>query len=123
MPPSIERLRQKLSEAGIPEELHQKFVDFQSKHAGKQDAFGRNPVVWGILLDTVHDRAASAMIPGEVGAEEENGIWHVICADVHMSDTMTIDQHGRLYWSFQPCYSDFDLYFLGQEPDLGQSEQ
>jgi len=102
-------------------ELHEKFVEFQQKHAGKRSAFGRNPVIWGILLDTVQNPTASAMIPDEIEAENEDGIWHVVCADVHVSDTVTIDQHGRLYWSFKPWYSDFDMFFQNREPDLWES--
>ena len=114
----LQTLRAKLRESGIPDELHAKFVEFQEKHAGKEVAFNPNPVVWGVLLDEIRVKGASAMRAGEIEAFEEEGVWQVACADIHASDTMTIDQYGRLYWSYQPWYSDFDLFFEGQEPDL-----
>src|ERR1041385_5903065 len=120
MPANIELLQEKLRQAGIADELHKKFVEFQQKHAGKQSTFNLNPAVWGILLDEVRDRASSAMVPGEIEAFEEDGIWQVVCADVHASDTATIDQHGRLYWTYQPWYSDFDMFFENKNPDLRQ---
>lgn len=108
----------KLAEAGIPPDLHGKFIEFQQKHAGRTSTFGLNQAIWGIVLDRVHSRIASAMVPGEVEAFCEDGIWQVVCADIHVSDTATIDQHGRLYWAYQPWYSDFNLFFEGKEPDL-----
>ena len=77
-----------------------------------------NTAVWGILLDRAHAGHASALVPGHIEAFEEDGVWQVVCADVHASDTATIDQHGRLYWSYQPWYSDFNLFFAGAEPDM-----
>ena len=118
MMPDIPLLRSKLIAAGIPPELHGKFVEFQEKYAGRRSQFNYNRAVWGILLDRVHSISASAMVPGEVEAFCEDGVWQVVCADIHVSDTATIDQQGRLYWSFQPRYSDFNLFFEGKEPDL-----
>ena len=115
---TVEFLKQKLREARIPDELHARFVEFQQRHAGKRSAFGKNPIVWGILFDSVEDPRSSAITPKQIEAFEEDGVWQVVCADVHMSDTVTIDQLGRLYWSFKPWYSDFDMYFANREPDL-----
>src|SRR5438128_468132 len=111
MAPSVEHLREKLRQAGIPDELHGKFVEFQHKHAGKKSTFNWNTAAWGILLDEVRERTSSAMVPGAIEAFEEDGVWQVVCADIHASDTPTIDQHGRLYWSHKPWYSDFDMFF------------
>ena len=111
-------LRSTLTAAGIPAGLHAKFVEFQEKYAGTVSRFNLNTAVWGILLDRAHAGHASALVPGHIEAFEEDGVWQVVCADVHASDTATIDQHGRLYWSYQPWYSDFNLFFAGAEPDL-----
>lgn len=56
---------------------------------------------------------------GRVEAEpddERAGVWHVHCADVHPSDTMTIDLAGRLYWCWRMRYRHYDDYFAGQPP-------
>ena len=111
-------LRLKLTAAGIPAGLHAKFVEFQEKYAGTVSRFNLNTAVWGILLDLAHAGHASALVPSQIEAFEEDGVWQVVCADIHASDTATIDQHGRLYWSYQPWYSDFNLFFAGAEPDL-----
>jgi len=113
----IEELKNKLLEAGLTEELHSKFIEFEQKYHGEKDRFGLNSVCWGILFEDIKSQS-SALISGEVVAEEEDGIWHVACADVHASDTMTIDQYGKLYWSYQARYSDFNLYFAGKSPDI-----
>src|SRR5437762_3030561 len=105
---TIAELRLKLSAAGIPAELQSKFVEFQEKYAGRESTFNLNRAVWGILLERVHSRSASALVPREVEAFHEDGVWQVVCADIHASDTATIDEHGRLYWSYQPWYSDFN---------------
>ena len=118
---TLDDLRSKLSAAGIPPELHGKFVEFQEKYAGRRSVFGLNAAVWGILLDRVHSRSGSAMVPGNVEVFCEDDVWQVVCADVHVSDVATIDQHGRLYWSYQPWYSDFNSFFEGKEPDLRRS--
>jgi hypothetical protein len=119
---TIAKLRTKLSAAGIPSELHGKFVEFQEKYAGHTSQFNLNTAVWGILLDRVQNGSASAMVAGDVEAFCEDGIWQVVCADSHASDTATIDQNGRLYWSYQPWYSDFNLFFEGMKPDLRRSK-
>ncbi len=113
----IKSLKKKLTEAGIPTELHNKFVEFEEKYHGKEEMFGLNPVYWGILFEKTRAHG-SVLSPDEVEVEEEYGIWYVACADVHISDTMSIDQFGKLYWSFKPRYSDFNLYFEGKKPDL-----
>jgi hypothetical protein len=103
-----------LSRAGVPAELHGEFVAFQRKHGGRDDAFGLNPVRWGIL-----HRAPEWLEPGRVEAEADDerlGVWHVHCADVHPSDTMTIDQAGRMYWCWRVRYRHYDDYFAGQPP-------
>jgi len=94
--------------------LQDEFVAFQRKHGGREDAFGLNPVRWGIL-----HRAPEWLEPGRVEAEaddERPGVWHVHCADVHPSDTMTIDQAGRMYWCWRVRYRHYDDYFAGQPP-------
>jgi hypothetical protein len=111
-------LRSKLSAADIPPELHDKFVEFQERYAGHVGRFNLNTAVWGILLDRADAGHASALVPGQIEAFEEDGVWQVVCADIHASDTATVDQHGRLYWSYQPWYSDFNLFFAGGPPDL-----
>lgn len=113
----MDLLEEKLRQAGIPDNLHAKFVEFQQKYAGKQTKFNLNTAVWGILLEKVR-ASSSAMVPGEIEAFQEDGIWQVVCADIHASDTATIDQHGRLYWSYKPWYSDFNMFFENQPPDL-----
>jgi hypothetical protein len=118
MVPGVELVRDKLRQAGIPDELHVKFIEFQHKYAGKESKFNWNVAVWGVLLEKVRDPASSAMVPGEIEAFEEDGVWQVVCADIHVSDTATIDQYGRLYWSYKPWYSDFNLFFENREPDL-----
>ena len=103
-----------LAAAGVPAELHGEFVAFQRKHGGREDAFGLNPVRWGIL-----HRAPAWLTPGAAEAEQDDvrhGTWHVYCADVHPSDTMTIDQHGRLYWCWRLRHRHYDHYFAGQPP-------
>jgi hypothetical protein len=47
--------------------------------------------------------------------DERPGVWHVP-ADVHPSDTMTIDQAGRMYWCWRVRYRHHDQYFAGQPP-------
>jgi hypothetical protein len=44
----------------------------------------------------------------------EAGIWDVACADVHPSDYVSLDQHGRLYWSGLLSYEHYGDYFLGK---------
>ena len=99
-----------LARAGVPAELHGELVVFQRKHGGRDDAFWLNPVRWGIL-----HRAPEWLEPGRVEAERP-GAWHVHCADVHPSDTMTIDQAGRMYWCWRVRYRHYDDYFAGQPP-------
>jgi hypothetical protein len=103
-----------LTAAGVPVELHTEFAAFQRKHGGREDFFGLNPVRWGIL-----HRSPAWLEAGRVETEpddERPDVWHVYCADVHPSDTMTIDQFGSLYWCLQVCYRHYDDYFAGQPP-------
>jgi hypothetical protein len=44
----------------------------------------------------------------------EAGIWDVACADVHPSDYVSLDEHGRLYWSGLLSYEHYGDYFLGK---------
>ena len=111
-------LREKLRESGIPDELHASFVEFQELYAGQQQSFNGSKATWGILLDSVESISSTALTPGEVDAFCEDGTWQVICAHVHVSDTATIDQHGRLYWSYRPWYSSYHRFFQGEPPDL-----
>lgn len=115
----IQKLHEKLRAAGMPDALHAKIIEFEEKYHGREDHFGLNVVYWGVLFDAIRV-SGSALIAGDVDVEEEEGLWHVVCADVHVSDTMTIDQFGRLYWSYQPRYSDFNLYFEGNPPDIAE---
>ena len=117
LPADSNTLRRQLRRAGIPDDLHGKFVEFQEKYAGKEGDYGGNGAVWGILLNKTHD-FNSAMIPGRVEAFCDDGVWQVVCADIHASDTLTIDQFGRLYWCYSPRYSSFDRFFQKLSPDL-----
>jgi len=101
-----------LETAGVPPGLHAEFVDFQRKYGGRADAIGLNPVRWGIL-----HRDPQWVEVDRVDAERDDqrpGVWHVVCADVHPSDTMTIDQDGRLYWCWRLRYRHFEDYFAGK---------
>lgn len=102
-----------LSAAGVPAEVQSEFIAFQRKHGGKGDAFGLNKVVWGILHrapDWLPAWAAQARL------DRQSGRWHVKCADVHPSDTMTIDQAGGLYWCGYLRGRHYDDYFAGLPP-------
>ncbi len=103
-----------LTRAGVPAALHAEFVAFQREHGGRGDAFGLNAVRWGIL-----HRAPDWLEADRVWAEQDDerpGVWHVHCADVHLSDTMTIDQTGRLYWCWRVRHRHYDDYFAGKPP-------
>ena len=107
--------------AAVPAGLHAGFVAFQRKHGGREDAFGLNPVRWGIL-----HRSPEWLEAGRVEAEpddERPGVWQVHCADVHPSDTMTIDQAGRLCWCWRVRYRHYEDYFAGRPPlDWSQAD-
>ena len=103
-----------LSSAGVPAELHGEFVAFQRCYGGRADAFGLNPLQWGVL-----HRSPTWVEADRVDAEpddERPGGWHVVCADSHPSDTMTIDEAGRLYWCWRLRYRHYHDYFAGQAP-------
>ena len=103
-----------LTYAGVPADLHAEFVAFQRTHGGRDDAFGLNAVRWGIL-----HRTPKWLEADRVEADPDDtrpGVWHVHCADVHPSDTMTIDQAGRMYWCWRVRYHHYRDYFAGRSP-------
>jgi hypothetical protein len=104
-----------LTKAGVPEDVQSIFVTFQLEHGGEEDAFGLNKVVWGILHEHPEFLDADKVYAEE--DDEHDGVWHVWCADVHPSDTMTLDQHGTLYWSFRKRFTRYQDYFVGKQPD------
>ena len=107
-----DEISQALTDAGIPSNLHTEFISFQKKYGGRRDAFGLNPVIWGIL-----HRNSKWVLPCQIDAGvEATGLWSVLCADVHPSDFVSIDQNGRLYWSGRPVVQHFDDYFTGKPP-------
>ena len=105
-----------LRKAGVPDELIPKFVEIHTELSGRESYWGLNRIRWGMLFDVVYP--SSALESAAVDSFEEDGVWQVVCADVHCSDTLSVDADGRLYWSFQPLYSHYRLYFEGAEPDL-----
>lgn len=102
-----------LTAAGVPENIHSVFTRFQKVYGGREDAFGLNQVTWGVI-----HRSPLYLPPMKIEAEfdEETNLWHIWCADVHPSDTMTIDKEGRLYWSFFLRYNHYEHYFRGEPP-------
>lgn len=113
-PFTTDEIRAALRAAGIPEDLHPTFIQFQLAYGGFRTAFWLSPVCWGIL-----HREPEWMEPGIVMAEPDDRspeIWHVHCADVHPSDTMTMDQHGRLYWCWRLRYNHYEDYFARKPP-------
>ncbi len=107
---TAEEIAEALTAAGIPATLHGGFVRFQMTYGGRQDQFGLNEVTWGIL-----HRTPRWLEPGQVEAEFDTDTcnWDVVCADVHPSDTMTIDESGRMYWSGKLRFTHYDEYFTG----------
>jgi hypothetical protein len=65
-----------LNLAGIEPALHVVFVDFQIRYGGRADAFGLNPLIWGIL-----HRSSNEWHSGTIEAEFDMGRWDVRCAD------------------------------------------
>lgn len=105
------RLEDALSRAGVRPDLHGEFIRFQERYGGRPDAFALNPVTWGLIHES------PTWLPKEeieIEYDEETGIWDVACADVHPSDWMSIDEHGRLYWSGHLWYDHYDEYFSGE---------
>lgn len=101
--------REALESSDVPPEHWDAFLIFHEKVGGIQDHLGLNRVVWGIV-HPVSDWSERGAVEAEPD-EEEPGIWHVHCADVHPSDTLTIDQNGRLYWCWQVWHAHYDDYF------------
>jgi hypothetical protein len=105
------RLQDALSRAGIPPDLSGEFLRFQERYGGRADSFRLNPVTWGII----HESPTWLPEEGiEAEYDQEAGIWDVACADVHPSDYVSLDEHGRLYWSGLLWYEHYDDHFLGK---------
>ncbi|MGJ8641086.1 MAG: hypothetical protein ACSHYA_16975 [Opitutaceae bacterium] len=107
---NAEMAREKLIKAGVPNEYHQVFINFQLKYGGLQSNFGFNRVIWGIL----HSQA-QWMKANEIDAAEEKDVWHISCADVHGCNTVTIDQNGKLYFCWNEWFPHYEDYFATRD--------
>ena len=86
----------------------QPFVDFHNRYSGLVTHFGLNRIVWGII-HTNPEWRLPMMAEVEIEADHE-GPAQIICADVHPSDTLTMDTSGKIYWSYWLYWSSFEAY-------------
>ena len=94
-----------LREQNIP---IQPFIDFHNLYGGLVTYFGSNRILWGIIY--THPEWRSPM-KAEVEIEAENGDpAQIVCADVHPSDSLTMDSSGHIYWSYQLNWDSFEAY-------------
>lgn len=101
--PRKEVLTAALLRAGVPVDRHGEFVRFEMQWGGRSEGLG-DDCHWGIVHRAPRWGNSN---PGEVSAEwdEESGLWYVVCADVHPSDTWMLDEQGHLWDGGSPSAS------------------